>query len=105
MRIRTLWIIALCGLSFGTLTAQDYVNSELPWHPVATDSQGKLLAWYEPAKNLGYDKVLRLAWDYMEHKAAVDPKTGLKVYLINAVYDGRTGLGTNWQNNPASTLP
>jgi len=33
-----------------------YVNSELPWHDAALDPQGKLLAWYHPEQNLGYDK-------------------------------------------------
>ena len=32
-----------------------------------------------------------------------DTRTGtvLKIYLINAVYDGKTLQGTNWQHNPA----
>ncbi len=52
-----------------TLLAQDvYVNAQVPWHPVVLDSQGKLLAWYQPEKNLGYDHVIRLGWDFIEHK-------------------------------------
>jgi hypothetical protein len=86
------------------MRAQDLVNSELPSHAADVDEHGKLLAWYQPAKGLGYDKVLRLGWDFMEHKALTDPKTGLKVYLINSVYDSKTGLGTYWQHNPASTF-
>ena len=81
-----------------------YVNSELPWHEAVLDSQGKLLAWHHPEKNLGYDKVLHLAWDFMEHKVPSDAKSGLKVYLVNAVFDARTHQGTNWQGNPASTF-
>ena len=90
-------------LGVAVLHAQNYVNSELPWHDAVLDSGNKLLAWHEAEKNLGYDHVLRLAWDYMEHKAATDPKTGLKVYLINSTYDAKTGLGGYWQHNPAST--
>lgn len=82
----------------------NYVNSELPWHEVALDSQNRLLAWYHPEQNLGYDKVLHLAWDFLEHKIPTDPKTGLKIYLINAVFDAKTLLGVNWQGNPASTF-
>ena len=85
------------------LHSQTYVNSELPWHDAVLDSGNKLLAWYGTEKNLGYDHVLHLAWDYMEHKAATDPKTGLKVYLINSTFDAKTGLGGYWQHNPAST--
>ena len=44
----------------------------------------------------------RLAWDFIEHKVPNDPTTGLKVYLINAVFDGKTLQGWNWQGNPAS---
>lgn len=82
----------------------NFVNSELPWHDAVLDSQGKLLAWYHPEQNLGYDKVLHLAWDYMEHKVPDDAKSGLKVYLVNAVFDAKTSQGTNWQGNPASTF-
>ena len=84
--------------------ATNYVNSELPWHEATLDSQGKLLAWYHPEQNLGYDKVLHLAWDFLEHKVPNDPKTGLKIYLVNAVFDAKTHLGVNWQGNPASTF-
>lgn len=49
------------------LTAADYVNSQLPWHPAVLDSQGRLLAWDKPENNLGHDKVMRLAWDLVEH--------------------------------------
>ena len=97
-------VLAILILAAGCLQAADYVNSELPWHDAARDSQGKLLAWFHPERSQGYDKVLRLAWDYMEHKVATDPASGQKVYLINAVYDAKTGLGTNWQGNPASTF-
>jgi hypothetical protein len=104
MKLKALTIATVLSLYAGYLQAQDFVNSELPWHAAAIDKQGKLLAWYAPEKSLGYDKVVRLAWDYMEHKAATDPKTGLKVYLINSVYDNKTGLGNYRQNNPASTF-
>jgi len=86
------------------LSAQEvYVNAQVPWHPVVLDAQGKLLAWYQPEKNLGYDHVIRLGWDFIEHKVPVDTRhhTGLKIYLINSVYDGKTLQGTNWQHNPA----
>lgn len=81
----------------------DYVNAQLPSHKPVLDSYGKLLAWHEPARNLGYDKVLRLGWDFIEHKVPKDTRhnTGLKIYLINSVFDGETLQGSNWQHNPA----
>jgi hypothetical protein len=82
----------------------EYVNSELPWHGAVRDSRDKLLAWFHPENNQGYDKVVRLAWDFMEHKVQNDAVSGLKVYLVSAVYDAQTGRGTYWQGNPASTF-
>jgi hypothetical protein len=95
---------------FGGLTApllgQNYVNSQLPWHDAVLDSYGKLLAWHNPGKNQGYDHVMRIGWDFLEHKVANDTRhgSGLKIYLINAVYDAKTLQGANWQGNPASTF-
>lgn len=106
--MRFLLIIAIAVVALGAQCLAEevhrYVNSELPWHDAVLDSRGKLLAWYEPQKNLGYDKVLHLAWDFMENKVPNDPKSGLKIYLVNAVYDAKTLQGTNWQGNPASTF-
>jgi len=85
-------------------SAEDiYVNAQVPWHSVVLDGQGKLLAWYQPEKHLGYDHVLRLGWDFIEHKVPRDTRhgTGLKIYLINSVYDGKTLQSTYWQHNPA----
>ena len=98
--------LSLLALSFPVCARAggNYVNSELPWHEVVLDSQNKLLAWYHPEKNLGYDKILHLGWDFLEHKIHNDPKTGLKIYLINAVFDAKTLQGVNWQGNPASTF-
>ncbi len=48
---------------------------------------------------------MRLAWDFMEHKVPKDSRhgTGLKIYLINAVFNGQTLQGQYWQTNPART--
>ncbi len=91
------------SLAASALAAQDYVNGQLPWHSPVLDPQGRLLAWYHPEKNLGYDKVLRLAWDFIEHKVPDDTRhrTGLKIYLINSVFNDETLQGSNWQHNPA----
>ena len=81
-----------------------WVNAQLPWQKAVVDNDGRLLAWYHPEKNQGYDKVMRLVWDFMEHKVPNDTRTGtgLKIYLINSVFDDRTLQGSNWQHNPAS---
>lgn len=93
----------LLWLAAAHLTAQPYVNAQLPWHAAVLDPQGRLLAWYQPEKNLGYDQVLKLGWDFIEHKVPADTrhKTGLKIYLINSVFDDQTLQGSNWQHDPA----
>ncbi|MGO8873671.1 MAG: hypothetical protein ACLQPH_20175 [Acidimicrobiales bacterium] len=82
----------------------DFVNSELPWHSAVVDSQGKLLAWNKPQQNLGYDEVLRLGWNFIEHKVPNQSGTKLKTYLVNSVFNGETLQGAYWQNNPAMTF-
>lgn len=88
-----------------TLAAQEpqFVNAQVTFHKPQLDSLGKLLAWYEPAKNKGYDQVLKLGWDFIEHKVPTDVRhhTGLKIYLINSVMDDKTKQGEYWQHNPA----
>ena len=63
-----IWMAIVLPLAMGSLFAQDYLNAQLPWHKAVLDSQGRVLAWYHPEKNLGYDKFLRLDWDFLEHK-------------------------------------
>jgi hypothetical protein len=103
-RLLALTCALFCAPSPACSAGKNYVNSELPWNEAVLDSQGKLLAWYHPERNQGYDKVLHLAWDFMEHRVPDDGGSGLKVYLVNAVFDARTLQGTNWQGNPASTF-
>jgi hypothetical protein len=99
------WLIAAAALCFpaAALSEDLYVNAQVPWHPVVLDAQGKLLAWYQPQKTLGYDHVVRIGWDFIEHKVPRDTRhgTGLKIYLINSVYDADTLQGVYWQHNPA----
>ncbi len=77
------------------------VNRLLPWHKAVLDRDRKLLAWHRPGRNLGYDRVLRLGWDFVERRVPLDRKTRAKVYLVYPVIDERTFQGTYWQHNPA----
>jgi hypothetical protein len=95
-------ILLTCVAASGQEQLPGWVNAQLPWQKAVVDAEGRLLAWYHPEKSQGYDQVLRLAWDFIEHKVPNDPATGLKVYLVNAVYDDNTLQGWNWQGNPAS---
>ena len=97
--------ISLFSLSArGQRELPGWVNAQLPWQKAVVDDNERLLAWYHPEKNQGFDKVMRLAWDFIEHKVPNDTRTGtgLKIYLINSVFDDRTLQGSNYQHNPAS---
>jgi hypothetical protein len=101
------WIL-LMGIMFlpgeMPVSAQTYLNAQMPWHSAVLDAQGRVLAWYHPEKNLGYDEFLRLDWDFLEHKVPIDTTTGVKVYLTAPIFDGKTLQGVSWQVNPASTF-
>lgn len=95
--------LTLLGCSLSGFS-QDYPNSMLPWHNAVLDSQHKLVSWYQPETGLAFDHVMRLGWNYIEHKIPNDTKgTGAKIYLINSVFDPDTQQGIYWQHNPAST--
>ncbi|HTT61664.1 MAG TPA: hypothetical protein VMG35_07480 [Bryobacteraceae bacterium] len=100
---RLIGALLAMALSMACSAEDVYVNAQVAWHPAVLDGQGRLLGWYHPEKNLGYDKVLHLGWDFIEHKVPKDTRhgTGLKIYLINSVFDGKTLQGSNWQHNPA----
>ncbi len=96
-------LLALCSPAFA---AGPYVNAQLPYHVAKLDAQSKLQAWYEPDRNLGWDHVLHLGWDFLEHKVPLDQRygTGLKVSLLNSVFNGETLQADYWQHNPAMTF-
>jgi hypothetical protein len=100
---RLILLSAVLMPPFAVAADDVYVNAQVPWHSAALDAQGKLLAWYQPEKNLGYDHVIRVGWDFIEHKVPKDSQhgTGLKIYLINSVYDAASLQGVYWQHNPA----
>jgi hypothetical protein len=83
------------------LASRQAAHPLLPWHDVVLDGRGRLLAWYRPERSLGYDRVLRLGWDFIERRVPIDRRAGVKVYLAYAVFDGRTRQGIYWQHNPA----
>jgi len=70
--------------------AQDhnYLHAPMPWHDVVLDFHAKLLAWYHPEKNLGYDQVFRFTWDFLEHKVPLDTAKGtnLKIHLTFPIF-------------------
>src|SRR5919109_5288811 len=92
-------LIALLGTS-AVASSTRPVHPLLPWHRAVVDGRGRLLAWYRPGANLGYDRVLRLGWNFIEHGVPLDRRSGTRVYLAYAVFDGDR-QGVHWQHNPA----
>ena len=93
--------LAALTLLFSPLGPSRAVHPLLPWHAARLDGGGRLLAWYHPERNLGYDHVLRLGWNFLERKVPVDRRTGVPVYFTYAVFDSDTRQGKYWQHNPA----
>jgi hypothetical protein len=99
--VTTAAVISSPQVVAAAVVAPTPVNSELPWHPAVTDASGGLLAWYKPQQGLGYAQVLRLGWNFLEHKIPDEAGTDLKTYLVNSNFDGTTGQGAYWQSNPS----
>jgi hypothetical protein len=99
---------AVCLAQTAGVVKNYFVNDQLPYHDAVLDSTGRLLAWYHPEKNLGYDNFVRLDWEYLEQKVPLDKVDHVKVYLVHPVYDEITGQAkdgsSEWQYNPAGTF-
>jgi hypothetical protein len=95
--------VVLAGATVPARAEPEYVNAQLHAHERVIDDQGKLLAWYRPQENLGYDKVLHLGWNFIEHAVPKDTLngTGLEIYLISSVFNRWTKQTGYWQHNPA----
>jgi hypothetical protein len=88
----------------GPATFAAPVNDKLSRHHARLDGRGRLLAWHRAPPGHGYDRVLRSGWRFLERRVPRDWRwgTGLPVYLVDSVYDGRSLQGAYWQHNPAS---
>ena len=92
-------VVALAAT--GAAAPRPPVHPLLPWHAAVVDANGKLLAWHKPRSGLGYDRVLRLGWGFLERRVPRDSRTGLPVNVLYAVFDGDSLAGAYWQHNPA----
>jgi hypothetical protein len=77
------------------LAGQDQLAS----HKVMLDSRGKILSWVQP-QGAAYDRVMRLAWDFLLHKAPVETNR-LKAFYSYCCLDPDSLRGTAWPHNPA----
>jgi hypothetical protein len=86
-----LFLVTLAMLA----NAQDTLNR----HPVRLDGQSKLLSWVQP-QDQAYDRVVRLAWDFLINRAPVQ-ENGLKAYYTYCCLDQDTRQVRDWPHNPA----
>ncbi len=100
----SLLLLGSFALAAGSSAPLLYLNAQMSMHPVVLDSQNRVLAWYHPEKNLGYDHFLRLDWDFLENQVPIDARTGVKVYLTASIYNAKTLQGEGWPTNPASSF-
>ncbi len=89
-----LTVIILIGISI-PMRGQDTLNR----HRVVMDAHGKLLSWVTP-QEMAYDRVMRLAWDFLLHTVPVE-SNGLKTYLTYCCMDAEKLHGKDWPHNPA----
>ena len=91
MRLK-LWLWAL--ISVPALRAQTFNT-----HPVRLDSGDKLLSWVQP-QSQAYDRVMRLAWDFLLDRVPTE-SNGLKTFYFYCCLDPDKMRGTAWPHNPA----
>lgn len=87
--------LSACFALAAVASGQDKLNG----HTVKLDRAGKLISWVQP-QDQAYDRVIRLAWDFLLHKVQVEPN-GLKTYYTNCCIYLPSMHGTAWPHNPA----
>ncbi len=78
-----------------SLRGDDTLNG----HRVVLDASQKLVSWVEP-RAAAYDRVVRLAWDFLLHKAPVEPN-GLKAFFTYCCLEPESLQARAWPHNPA----
>jgi hypothetical protein len=68
-------------------------------HPVTLDHDGKLVSWVQPQSD-AYDRVMRLAWDFLLDKVQTE-SDGRKTFYTHCCLDPEKMQGTAWPHNPA----
>lgn len=99
MRKSRITFLALLIFAFSALATRARAADTLNGHRVRLDSEGKLISWVEP-QNRAYDRVMRLAWDFLLHQAPAE-SNGLKSYFTYCCLDPNKVQGTDWPHNPA----
>lgn len=76
-----------------------YSGDTLNTHAVRMDVEGKLLSWVQP-QEMAYDRVMRLAWDFLLHSVPVEAN-GLRTYFTYCCMDVLGQHTRDWPHDPA----
>ncbi len=91
----TFALVSLLASPAAPAHAQETFNR----HQVVLDAQSKLLSWATPQER-AYDRVMRLAWDFLLKTVPVEPN-GLKTYFTHCCIDQYKLRGEHWLHHPA----
>src|SRR4051794_18515487 len=96
MRSPKLITLLLAGLIWSvSAPAQEKLNR----HSVRLDGQNKLISWVD-SQGDAYDRVVRLAWDFLINRAPIE-NNGLKAYYSSCCLDEQSAQIRQWPHNPA----
>jgi hypothetical protein len=81
------------------LSALSISQDKLNEHTVQLDGQKKLISWVQP-QNQAYDRIVRLAWDFLVKRVPVEGN-GLSAYYTYCCLEQGSGKAVEWPHNPA----
>lgn len=96
---RKLLVVICLAIAAGRVARSAKSRDTLNGHRVVLDANGKLVSWIRPQSE-AYDRVMRLAWDFLIHKAPVEPNE-LQAYLAYCCLNPETLQANDWPHNPA----
>jgi len=104
-------ILVISAFAFFTLQSCCQVSDTICGHKVYRDKDAGILGWYKPEiPGATFDKVVRLASEYVKSGCPVEPSTGKKVFFTHCSIlrdkvtekEYQLGLtGSKWPHNPA----
>ena len=104
-------VALIAGITMSASIFSQPLPDTICGHKVNRDKEGKILGWYKPElPGMTYDKVVRLASEYIKSGCPVDPSTGKKVFYTHSSIikdksnqkEYKAGLtGSKWPHNPA----
>ncbi|MFC1538300.1 hypothetical protein ACFL6H_02665 [Candidatus Latescibacterota bacterium] len=106
MKKQIIFTLVLLVITPLLVNAQEKIGQ----HKVSRDKNGNILSWYKPeVPGAGYAHVMKLASEFIKNNVPIEPKSGLKLYMVHADFNGPNQdenysngtSGTDWMPNPA----